>query len=89
MDVKTAISLAKQQISDIFAEEDIKNLGLEEVDYDEAEHAWRITIGFPRPWDEPSVGAGANVLVFGRFGNAGPVGAWDALLVSAGPSCAA
>ena len=53
MDVKTAISLAKQQISDIFAEEDIKNLGLEEVDYDEAEHAWRITIGFSRPWDEP------------------------------------
>ena len=35
------------------------------------------------------VGAGANVLVFGRFGNAGPAGAWDALLVSAGPDCAA
>ena len=53
MDVKAAVALAKQQISELFAEEGIKNLGLEEVDYDEDKHAWRVTIGFSRPWDEP------------------------------------
>ena len=53
MDVKTAVSLAKQQISELFAEEGIKNLNLAEVDYDEADRAWRFTIGFSRPWDEP------------------------------------
>ena len=35
------------------------------------------------------VGAGANVLASGRFGNAGPVGACDAPLLSAARSCAA
>jgi hypothetical protein len=53
MDVKAAVALAKQHISDLFAEEGVKNLGLEEVDYDDDRHVWRVTIGFSRPWDEP------------------------------------
>ncbi len=53
MDVKAAVALAKQQISDLFADEGIKNLGLEEVEYDDAEGIWQVTIGFSRPWDEP------------------------------------
>ena len=53
MDVKAAVALAKEKIKDLFAEEAIKNLGLEEVDYDDAKHIWRVTVGFSRPWDEP------------------------------------
>ena len=53
MDVKAAVALAKQKIGELFAEEGIKNLGLEEVDYDDDKHVWRVTIGFSRPWDEP------------------------------------
>ncbi len=53
MDVKAAVALARQKISELFAEEGIKNLGLEEVDYDDAKGVWRVTIGFSRPWDEP------------------------------------
>ena len=53
MDAKAAVVPAKQRIADLFAEEGIKNLGLEEIDYDDAQQAWRVTIGFSRPWDEP------------------------------------
>ena len=53
MDAKAAVVLAKQRIADLFAEEGIKNLGLEEIDYDDTQQAWRVTIGFSRPWDEP------------------------------------
>jgi len=53
MDVKTAVSLAKQHIQMLFEDEGIKHLGLEEVSYDEERDVWRITLGFSRPWDEP------------------------------------
>ncbi len=51
MDVKEAVTLAKKYLQDVFAEEKIVNLGLEEVEYDDAQHAWSITLGFSRPWD--------------------------------------
>ena len=51
MDVKEAVKRAKAFISDLFADEDIRDLGLEEVEYDEASREWRVTIGFTRPWD--------------------------------------
>lgn len=35
MGVKAAVAQAKTQIAELFADEDIKNLGLEEVDYDD------------------------------------------------------
>jgi hypothetical protein len=53
MDVKAAVVVAKQYINELFAEEGIKNLGLEEVEFDENEQAWQVTIGFLRPWDAP------------------------------------
>ncbi len=53
MNVKEAVKLAKQHILDLFADENITNLGLEEVEYDEAIQEWTVTIGFSRPWDEP------------------------------------
>ena len=51
MDVKQAVATAKQHIAELFAEEEILNLGLEEVEWDELEKSWRITIGFSRPWN--------------------------------------
>lgn len=51
MDVKEAVASAKKYILDLFAEEDIKNLGLEEVEFYDTENAWHVTIAFSRPWD--------------------------------------
>lgn len=52
MQAKEAISFAKKYISDIFADEKIDHIGLEEVEFDENSNAWSITISFSRPWDE-------------------------------------
>jgi hypothetical protein len=51
MDVKAAVALAQNHITDLFAQEGLTNLGLEEVEYDEARDQWRITVGFSRSWD--------------------------------------
>jgi len=52
MDVKQAVELAKQHVSDLFSKEGLSNLGLEEVEYDDAHEQWRITVGFTRAWDQ-------------------------------------
>ncbi len=52
MDVKEAVAAAKSYIGDIFAEENINNLGLEEVWLDEQKGEWCVTVGFARPWDK-------------------------------------
>lgn len=54
MDVKEAVGVAKQHVRDLFAEEKIVNLGLEEVVFDEKGKSWLITVGFSRPWDAPN-----------------------------------
>jgi hypothetical protein len=51
MDAKSAVELAKNHIADLFAQEGLFNLSLEEVDYDDAREQWRITVGFSRSWD--------------------------------------
>jgi hypothetical protein len=50
MNVKEAVAAAKAFVIDTFADEDPTNIGLEEVDFDELSHVWRVTIGFTRPW---------------------------------------
>ena len=52
MDVKEAVELAKKHIANLFSNEGITNLGLEEVEYDDARDQWRITLGFSRAWDQ-------------------------------------
>ncbi|MDE0626807.1 MAG: hypothetical protein OXH99_10450 [Bryobacterales bacterium] len=49
MDVREAVHTAKQHLRDVFSDEELFNVGLEEVDYDGV--AWRITLGFSRSWD--------------------------------------
>ncbi len=51
MDVREAVKTAKSYIEDIFADEQIGNLGLEEVDFDDAKRVWKVTIGFTRTWN--------------------------------------
>ena len=51
MDVKDAVRTAKAYLVDLFEDEQITNVGLEEVLFDEESAVWRITIGFSRSWD--------------------------------------
>ena len=51
MNVQDAVRLAKDYVTDVFIEEQITNVGLEEVEFNESRNCWEITIGFSRPWD--------------------------------------
>ena len=50
MDVKEVARLAKEYVADLFAEEGIGNVGLEEIEL-KSDRFWEVTIGFSRPWD--------------------------------------
>jgi hypothetical protein len=50
-EMKDAIAKAKHWVADILADETPMNVGLDEIEYDEEERAWKITIGFSRPWN--------------------------------------
>ena len=51
MDVKEAVQSARLHIVDVFSAEEITNVGLEEVEFDQVENVWKVTIGFTRPWE--------------------------------------
>lgn len=51
MDVKEAVRTAKSYIADIFEDEQITRVGLEEIEFDSAKAEWLVTIGFNRAWD--------------------------------------
>ncbi len=53
MDVKKAARMAKDYLADVFAEEEITHIGLEEIDFDEGSKTWKVTVGFFRPWERP------------------------------------
>ena len=50
MDVKEVVRVAKNYVTELFGDEDITHVGLEEVDFDQSD-TWVVTIGFSRPWD--------------------------------------
>ena len=52
MNVKEAAHIARAYITDVFADEEIVQLGLEEAVQDQDTKEWRITLGFVRPWDK-------------------------------------
>ena len=52
MDVRQAARTAKEYIIDLFDDEQVTNVGLEEVVFDDMSNNWKITIGFSRPWDQ-------------------------------------
>lgn len=51
MDVKKAVHTAKSYVMDLFDSEDIIDVGLEEVKFDELQNSWIVTVGLSRPWD--------------------------------------
>lgn len=53
MDVREAVTKAKAYLAELYVDEKISNVGLEEVELDDQTNTWKITIGFSRPWDEP------------------------------------
>lgn len=53
MDVKEAVRIAREYITDLFADENVKHVGLEEVEFDDLSSVWNITIGFYRSWELP------------------------------------
>ena len=52
MEVKDAVQLAKDYVADLFEAEQITDVGLEEIVFDEKSDSWNVTIGFSRPWDQ-------------------------------------
>ncbi len=54
MDVKEAVGIAKRYVIDLFADEGIAYVGLEEVLFDEHSEDWRVTIGFAPHWNQLS-----------------------------------
>lgn len=65
MDVKEAVKTALQYVTDLFANEQLSNVGLEEVVFDEAANAWDVTVGFSRPWDHPKPGPFGGLITSG------------------------
>lgn len=61
MDVKEAVRTVREYTAELFADDGIENLGLEEVVFDDAEKAWKVTIGFSRPWDRVEPGLAAEL----------------------------
>ena len=52
MDVKEAVGIAKRYVTDLFADEAITHVGLEEVVFDEQSGHWKVTIGFAPHWNQ-------------------------------------
>jgi hypothetical protein len=52
MEVKEAARMAKEYIADLFADEEIADIGLEEIEFDHESNLWVVTVGFslPRKW---------------------------------------
>lgn len=57
VDVKTAVVKAKEYVIELFGDGPITNVALEEVERDEMQGIWRITIGFNRPATSNSIAA--------------------------------
>ena len=50
MDVKEAVQTAKKYVAELFTDEKIADVGLEEVEFNSMSNNWEVTIGFSRSW---------------------------------------
>ena len=48
MQPKQAIQKAKDIVAEMFADENPLNIGLEEIEYDDRDDVWKVTVGFDR-----------------------------------------
>ena len=51
-EAKQAVSIAKHHLQEIYQDETLLNLGLEEVE-NRVGLGWLVTLGFSRPWNNP------------------------------------
>ena len=51
MHVRGAVQKARSFLEELFQDEGIEDVGLEEVVFDDESNEWKVTIGFTRPWD--------------------------------------
>ena len=51
MDIKEAVKTAKQHVVELFEDEGIYYVGLEEIKFETDSHEWLVTVGFERRWD--------------------------------------
>jgi hypothetical protein len=49
MDVKVAVSTAKEQVKELFSADNVSNVTLEEINFAESDEVWEITVGITRP----------------------------------------
>jgi hypothetical protein len=50
MNANEAIALAKKYFAELFSEERPTDLGLEEIEFDDTQGIWSVTLGFSRSW---------------------------------------
>ena len=62
MNVSDAVQVAISDTKKLFESENLSNLGLEEVAFDDSSEEWIITVGFSRPWDYQNTGTLASAL---------------------------
>lgn len=49
LDMKAAVKTAREQAAQLFAEESLPNLALEEIEFDEEKQHWLVTLGYDSP----------------------------------------
>lgn len=57
MDLKEAIATAKRYIEQVYEDEHVTDVEFEEVEHDEGDGRWLVTVAFSRPWKTPKTRA--------------------------------
>jgi len=55
--LKEAIATAKRYIEDIYADEQVTDIELAEIEHEEGFGRWLVTVAFSRPWKTPKTRA--------------------------------
>jgi hypothetical protein len=63
MNMRGAVAAAKFHLMQLFQEENITNVGLEEAEYDENRGQWRVTISFTRNWQPLEEGGALSAAI--------------------------
>ncbi len=67
MRAKDAVRAAKKYIVDLFQDEEVRDIGLEELEYrDGLPEVWEVTIGFRRVWKKPDAESSSMVDLLSR-----------------------
>ena len=52
MDVKEAARMAKEYVTELLADEQIRDIAIEETKFQHGANTWLVTVGFFRPWHQ-------------------------------------